>query len=88
MNLFDMISRIVLGVMLVLVAFMAPFWVTVALALVCMVGVSFFIEGVLVVMIIEYIARDFIGFGVIGWVCLLWLLICESRRQQFRMSSL
>ena len=79
----DVISRIVLVVMLVIVAFLAPFWVTAVVAVLCIMGVALFVEAIIVVMVVEFVSRDFVGFGFVAWSLVLWLLVCESRRRSF-----
>jgi hypothetical protein len=84
MNSFAVVQRITLGVICVIMGFVVPLWVLVVFVCITCVFVPIYVEGVVMVMVVEYMARDFVGFGVIGWLCLLWMIVCESRRSLFR----
>lgn len=78
----DILSRITLVIFLVIMGCLAPLWLTCVFVFLCIVGVPLFIEGVVVVMVIEALSLDFIGMGYVGWLCMLWLLLCDVYRQR------
>jgi hypothetical protein len=68
-------NRICYSCWLVIMALIAPFWVTVAFCIFGMMTMDWYIEGVVLVMILEYIARAMHYGGYVGWVLFLGMIV-------------
>jgi len=85
MNIEDVFGRLILFSFLLILAFIAPLSVTIIFSLICMIFLPYYIEGIVLIMLIISINQNN-EYKYIPWLLLLLLMIINQVRQKFRTS--